>query len=146
MKLTLDNFIYKNRPVGYISQSLGNQLRDHLVGLNITCNGSFYDECITFSPVKDNKLFISIVKNKIQLNFNDVRVAKIGRSYLFSERLTEEQYDGMIKVLNTFFDKTGIECDIKFYEFKNDDKSFVLWRQGKVKYTIYKPNSFPVAV
>lgn len=76
----------------------------------------------------------------------DLRIAKTGRDFLLSERLTEAQYDGMLEVLHGYFDKTGVECDIKFFEFTNDPKSFTLWREGKVKKAISKPTTFPVKV
>jgi hypothetical protein len=146
MRIQMVNFKYKGNDVSYITANLKVQLSTELNQLNIASHINYGEEDLNFFPVKDKKLFVSTIKNKIMMKPGDARISKTGRDYLSSERLTKEQYDGMIEVLNKFFDKTGIECDIRFYEFDNDSTSFSLWRKGEVRQNVYKPNSFPVKV
>jgi len=146
MLIELSNFIFKGEKLEYLAPYIRDQLRSQLGALNIGHKIESRDGKVKILPVKDKKLFISTVKNKILLKETDPRRVTLGRDHLASERLTEEQYDGMIQILNGFFDKTGIECDIKLYEFGDDMNSFSLWRQGKSKNKIFKPTTFPVKV
>jgi len=92
MLIELTNFRFKGKPVDFMAGYIKNMITSGLGELGITSNTSYNGSTISMKPVKEKKLFISSTKNKILLKPSDPRVAKTGRDYLSSERLTEDQY------------------------------------------------------
>ncbi len=99
---------------------------------------------ITFGQVDPsrhpNKLFISANENKIKLREGDPRIAKLGRDYLTSYRLTKEQYTKMKDIIFGMCDRLAIECDITMKGKTNE-----VWREGLINMAISnEPTSFSV--
>lgn len=80
-----------------------------------------------------DKLFTSVVENKILMSPTDPRRKSLGREHLLSKRLNKSQYDSLFSALQEPFDDLGILCDIIY----TDDAKTEKWRSGKA-------TSFPV--
>jgi hypothetical protein len=108
-----------------------------LTALNIKANVRLSDSGLYFVTNSDSKLFVSTVMNKTVMNSNDPRIAKLGRDYLESTRLTKKQCDALV---NLFF----VELPKMFNISITDENSTKFVVNSVVVGQWRIPNSFPV--
>lgn len=91
---------------------------------------------LTFTELEPGKLFTSSTSNKIKMKSGDPRIAKLGRDYLETKRLTKKQFETMVYFLVLIFDELGFHADVTY--------AGMPWRQGTKNYleNIPQPRSF----
>lgn len=136
--LKINNLKYKNL---YMNKSkVIEYIESRLSELNIKPCGDIWPsgDNIRISP-HDGKFFKSTVKNRIKMNDNDPRIAKLGREYLESERLSERQFNELTKLFFNELIDLGFVYDLEMY-------STLLIKENTIQTFWEKPTSFPYEV
>lgn len=124
---------------------LGGMFKKHLELIGVVCNVIILTDGFALSEVEKGKCFKSKEMNIIPMKPGDPRIVKQGRNHLESFRLTKEQYDGLVDVINLYFTKMGISCLIEFQEFSDDPNSkYVLVENKKIIGKLPVPGSFTI--
>lgn len=148
MKLIIENIRWPFAPEEKLTREIGNLIKDRLNKLNIRVKDYIDQDFIQYDNVEvvgsKGHLFASKVKNIRPLSPGDPRIAKLGRDYLESNRLTKEQWDGVINTFKEIFDGLKLHADIKLYEYDNDATSFIALRTNDVHGTWPSPTKFTV--
>lgn len=66
-----------------------------------------------FNPTEKGKMFTSKEANMLVMKKTDPRIAKLGREILESHRITQDQYDGLMKLVHSYFSSMGIDVLIE---------------------------------
>jgi len=140
MQIIINNIKWNDREFDHVYR-VRNILINRLRGCRIQVNCDKINDTILFKEIERGKLAKSRQYNAIQLKEGDARIAKLGRNFLESTRLTKEQYIKFQELLHEPFDKLGLSCDITY--INNDERSAI--RVGKLKYNgLPTPKSFPI--
>lgn len=123
-----------------VSPLFSDLLKKHLINIKLDVR----EKEMVIIP--DKKLLAtSAVKNIIPLKPDSPKIKELGRSYLESDRLTEDQYKTFVSVMTTYFQSLGLSYTLSFQEFDNDDTSLKnIVVDGTVVGALPMPASFPV--
>jgi len=134
--MVLENIKYLGMPLK--TRELKEYIVNKLSKLNIeVVDVSAYSDNISFVSNSENKKFKSTVVNKIIMSPNDPRIAKLGRDYLESTRLTKKQSDALIKLFFEDLIKIGITFDME-----GDGTVYVA--NGLVREMWPEPKNYPI--
>jgi hypothetical protein len=115
------------------------EFKDKSVVVNITTPSS---NVMKLTPVKEDRLWVSAVKNKITMGEGDARVKKLGRNFLESERLTKKQFDSVQRVFDTM-STIGVTFDMGFVEYEEDlGSELPIYQEGRKVGSLPAPKSF----
>jgi len=156
MKLVIENI----KQFGEHNKNIVNKLKEYIelrfkntnivcteiIGMNVDLEGQEDTQRILVVKGfdKENKFLKSSKTNMIKLKEGDSRIAKFGKATLDSHRLTEKQYNELLRIFNEHLDSIGIECDIYLQEFQDDPMSMTYIRKDNqvVIKEWLKPKSF----
>ena len=134
--MVLENIKYLGMPLK--TRELEEYIVKKLSKLNIeVVDARAYSDNISFVSNSENKKFKSTVVNKIIMSPNDPRIAKLGRDYLESTRLTKKQSDALIKLFFEDLVKVGITFDM-------EDNGTVYVANGLVRKMWPEPKNYPI--
>lgn len=109
-----------------------------LKDFGIVGNIKVENDTIVCTKNGEGKYFTSKNDNKIIMSPTDKRIATLGRDYLVTKRLTEDQYHGMVEAILGTLSNLQINAEVCF------DGTY--WRQGMINYCdrVFKPSKFAV--
>lgn len=109
---------------------------------NIMTQMKIIDDTIVFTQIsgQGKRIAISKVKNIIKLKVGDLRIARKGRDFLETERITKAQDEAFFNVINKTLDELKLNARVTL----GTDKSYVL-REGFVRNPSPVLKSYPVS-
>jgi hypothetical protein len=107
-----------------------------LTHANINCSNYVEDGVLVFKELATGRIFESKINNIIKMSASDKRIAKLGRTFLNTKRLTRSQYDTVIDTIVGLFERLHIQAEVVYKDS--------VWYQGRNRITsnIKVPNQF----
>lgn len=90
--------------------------------------------------IGDKQIFISANKNRIKMTATDPRRKTIGRDYLETHKVNEEQWKGAVDTFTKCFERLRIKATVSLYK---NGALVDTWHQDGVTMAIEKPTKFP---